>query len=234
MQTLEQKIDRLIELIENKPRQDNQDIYSALSKAQSMMSVIRTNKRSKYWDKPYSDLSSVLEAVREPLTSNGLAIIQRLNTEDNGETYLHTILTHSSGQQIQCRMRFTPPDNDLSTLSSYLSAMKRFIISSLLGVSSEAEDDNADIASSKVRSREESGLGITVVEQTPLDLVSEYISEEQLHILRDELEGYDDIVKGIYKNLEISSLSDMKKSQYKTAINRIREIKLLRRKELHD
>ena len=50
----------------------------ALSKAQAVMEAAAKNKRNPHFNSMYADLASIIEAVRKPLTDNGLAFTQTI------------------------------------------------------------------------------------------------------------------------------------------------------------
>jgi hypothetical protein len=75
------------------------ELATALAKAQGATANAFMNKVNPHFKSKYADLSSVLDAIRVPLSSNGLAIVQTMFTDDRG-AFLKTMLMHSSGQFI--------------------------------------------------------------------------------------------------------------------------------------
>jgi hypothetical protein len=69
-----------------------------------------------------------------------------------GNSYLVTILMHASGQWIKSKARHNPLKNDIQSLASYNTYLKRMCYTSLVGVVTGDEDDDgqAAVAQSKV------------------------------------------------------------------------------------
>lgn len=87
----------------------------------------------------YAPLDEILNATRPALSENGLAIIQTTDEGDGG-VLLKTSLIHSSGQWYDSYKylgRFEDPQKFGGALTYY----RRYEISTILGVSSEEDDD---------------------------------------------------------------------------------------------
>lgn len=203
-------------------------IYGALAKAQAEMKVAGLNAENPYFKSRYADLQSIVEASRPALTKNELGVLQEILTNPDGQTVLHTVLTHSSGQYIESRMRITPPKNDIQTISSYITYLKRICYASLIGVVTGEEDDDGERAVASFREDLEKGTALNR-KYNPKENTTETITKEQLDELEYELQEFPDIAEMILEGFKIMHLADMPKSKYNTAIKRVREIKLVRK-----
>lgn len=77
------------------------ELAAALAKAQSeYKSIKRTKKTTVPYPYSYAPLEEIIDATKDALSKNGLAITQLL-TLVNGEVVLETILMHSSGQGLR-------------------------------------------------------------------------------------------------------------------------------------
>lgn len=76
------------------------ELVSALSKAQSKMKPATFNKVNPHFRSRYADFTSCMDACREPLSENGLCIMQCIDSISD-KTTLVTMLAHSSGQWIK-------------------------------------------------------------------------------------------------------------------------------------
>ena len=74
------------------------ELASALAKAQAKIKGAVKDSANPFFKSSYADLQSVWDAIREPLSSNGLAVIQTTATNPAGGLDLVTTLAHSSGQ----------------------------------------------------------------------------------------------------------------------------------------
>lgn len=188
-------------------------LFEALSKAQLEMEVAKTDSTNPYFKSKYADLRSVVEASRPFLAKNGLCIIQRTLPGVNGISYLYTRLGHLSGQWMESYMPVNPPKQDIQALGSYLTYLRRYSYSSMVGVVAGEEDDDGETAMHTSRQGE---------------MVSEKISKPQLDLLAQELKGETQLVQQIFKSYGISKLSDMPAKKYTKCMDTIREIKRTR------
>lgn len=124
-------------------------LAEALSKAQLDFKAPKKNKhvdfthngqRTKY---SYADLADVIEAIREPLGKNGLAVIHQLAYD--GQYYgLKTSLVHSSGEFVDTWYPLPDPSTSSIKPQAFGSALtygRRYSLSSLVGIASDEDDD---------------------------------------------------------------------------------------------
>lgn len=92
----------------------------------------------------YADLASVMDAIRTPLATNGLAIIQapRIEYLESGALItLSTRLIHSSGEWIETEVAIGAEEQRAQVVASAITYAKRYSIQALLGVVAEEDDD---------------------------------------------------------------------------------------------
>lgn len=203
------------------------ELAAALAKAQGEISVASLNKSNPYFKSKYADLLSIVSAARPALAKNGLSVVQDIIAHDDGHSVLHTILLHSSGEWIESRMRIVPPKNDIQSLSSFTTYLKRMAYASLVGVVTGDEDDDGEIAMVEAREIVAKGPALNN-KYNPREESPQVISREQLEELEYELAEYPDLAEEIMGRMNLQSLADLPKSKYQASINRIREIKLAR------
>ena len=127
------------------------DLASALSKAQGEIQGAKKDCANPFFKSKYADLSSVWDACREPLTKNGLSVIQA-TAERDGHIYLYTTLAHSSGQWIRSEIKVIVGKPDIQALGSSLTYCRRYSLAMIAGVC--PEDDDGNLASNKVKEPE--------------------------------------------------------------------------------
>lgn len=115
------------------------DLAGALCKAQAKIegavkAVENTHFRSKY-----ADLGAVWDAIREPLTSNGLAVVQLLRGVDRG-VECETILMHTTGQFIAETLFMPSGKIDAQGYGSAATYARRFSLMALVGVAPVDDD----------------------------------------------------------------------------------------------
>lgn len=225
------KIDALSEKEEVGPRYSSDKIDQlgiALAKAQSEMQSAVYNKVNPYYKSNYADLKAVVESARPSLTKYGLSVVQVLFDDDKTGSWLETKLIHGeSDQWIRSLKRVVPAKNDIQTISSHITYLKRMCYAALIGVVTGEEDDDGEVA--VIPSRETFAKGVALnTKYNPKENTAEVITKEQLEALDYELAEYPDICEMVLDTLKIQSLADMPKAKFLAAITRIREIKNLR------
>ncbi|MDP3980171.1 MAG: ERF family protein [Chlamydiota bacterium] len=203
------------------------DLAVALAKAQSEMPIADLNKTNPYFKSAYADMKSIVCASRPSLTKYGISVVQNIVHHDDGQSILHTMLLHSSGQYICSKMRIVPAKNDIQTISSYTTYLKRMAYASLVGVITGDEDDDGEASVATSRDTFAKGTALNT-KYDPRDTSPEVITREQLEELNYELAEYTDIAQMVLDSLKIQSLADMPKKHFIKAIGRIREIKMTR------
>lgn len=117
------------------------ELASALSKAQSEIQGAKKDCANPFFKSKYADLSSVWDACRDPLTRNGLSVIQTTGERD-GNQYLYTMLAHSSGQWIRSELKVIVGKPDIQALGSSLTYCRRYSLAMIAGVCPEDDDGN--------------------------------------------------------------------------------------------
>lgn len=117
-------------------------LAEALAKAQGMMKPATKDSKNPHFNSKYADLASVMEACREPLSKNGLAVLQRVSTVPEG-VKLTTMLVHSSGEWVRDRAVFPVQQRTAQGLGSAITYARRYALAALVGVAAEDDDGNA-------------------------------------------------------------------------------------------
>lgn len=210
---------------QNRGSSDLKELCTALAKAQGEMPIASLNKQNPYFKSRYADLTSIVAASRPALAKNGLSVTQDIQPNDDGQNILTTTLWHSSGQYLESCMRILPPKNDIQTIQSYTTYLKRMAYASLVGVVTGEEDDDGEVA--MVEAREMIARGPST-KYNPKEQSYETITKEQLEELEYELSEYPDLAEQILDKMQIQSLADLPKSQFMRSVERIRDIKKTR------
>lgn len=89
----------------------------------------------------YADLGTILAAVRPVLSEHGLSLTQPLVDNGAGPT-LRTELRHADGGAIRSTVKLKY-DGTLQEFGSELTYMRRYSVTSLLGIATEEDDDGS-------------------------------------------------------------------------------------------
>jgi hypothetical protein len=127
------------------------EIATALAKAQASMGRAKKDATNPHFGKSYADLDACWDACQEPLTSNGIAVIQANKPTENGVT-IETRLIHSSGQWIQDEGLFVPASKiDAQGFGSAETYCRRYALCAMVGIAPDDDDGNAAAQSAPKR-----------------------------------------------------------------------------------
>jgi hypothetical protein len=122
-----------------------QALAEALAKAQAELAPPEKNRTVQVQTRTggrytfhYADLGAITEAARGPLGKNGISIVHTTELDEQGY-WLVTTLLHSSGQWIASRYPL-PVQAEAKEIGSAITYGKRYLLSALLNIS--ADDDN--------------------------------------------------------------------------------------------
>lgn len=111
----------------------------------------KSDKKARY---KYFDIADLLDHVRKPLAEVGISVLQfNINGSNSKEVGCITMLLHESGQYIESPPTYTEVDNpvnsygnknmnDIQAYGSALSYVRRYSLSSVLGLAGTNEDND--------------------------------------------------------------------------------------------
>jgi hypothetical protein len=125
------------------------DLAAALATAQASMGPAIKGKKNPHFRSNYADLSSVVEAIREPFTANGLSWVQAPSVDpETGLVTVTTRILHSSGQWMEASVAAMPgrggkPDLSPQAVGSAVTYLRRYGLQAMAGVPSADDDGEA-------------------------------------------------------------------------------------------
>jgi len=99
-------------------------------------------KSSQGYNYQYVDLAAVWDAIRKPLTANGLAVAQTTTYTASGEPVIVTTLLHTSGEWMRGELLVRPAKAGPQSLGSAITYGRRYALMGVVGVA-PADDDGA-------------------------------------------------------------------------------------------
>ena len=120
-------------------------IAAALAKAQGVMRSARKDSVNPHFKSSYADLASVLDACRDSLSANQIAVLQSPSTERDG-VRITTTLLHSSGEWVESDLLVPLAQRTAQQLGSAITYGRRYALSAMAGVAAD-EDDDGHVAS---------------------------------------------------------------------------------------
>lgn len=120
---------------------DHANIFIALCHAQKGMKGPAKDAKNPHFGNRYADLASVVDAVRGPLTDNGITWFH-VHEPGDGRDYMTTILAHgASGTEIRCPVPLHIGKGDMQGYKSATTYAKRIGLESVTGVAPDDDDD---------------------------------------------------------------------------------------------
>ena len=115
------------------------ELVKALIAARKEMTAAKKGRDNPFFKSKYADLSSVIQAVKDPLETHGLTFVQDI---ENGSVV--TVIMHESGET----MRLAPfpvlsTKQDAQGVGSGVTYARRYSLQTALGVPAEDDDGNA-------------------------------------------------------------------------------------------
>lgn len=96
-----------------------------------------------FYKSKYADLASVWEAIRDPMTKNGLSVLQTMSG-DVEKVVVETVLLHVSGQYISGSLTLVPAKpHDPQSVGSAITYGRRYSLMAILCVAPEDDDGNS-------------------------------------------------------------------------------------------
>ncbi len=187
------------------------ELVSALSKAQGAMRPAVFNRINPHFKNRYADFTSCMDCCRDPLSNNGLSIMQYCETV-NDKLMLVTMLAHTSGQWMKSYFPLNPMKMDSQSIGSAMTYGKRYSLSAMLGIVSDDEDDDGEAAHGRGQSAQQNSPKPINGQAQPKPQAK--LSTTQIETLRKIEEKLDDECKAkiygwLQNQYKINSLEDI-------------------------
>lgn len=116
------------------------ELAKALSQAQSEIRGAHKDSNNSFFKSKYADLGAVWEAIRGPLSKNGLSVCQTTTWEEMMGTAVVTTLMHTSGQWIEGVLPIMAIKQDPQGIGSAISYSRRYALAAIAGAH-QTDDD---------------------------------------------------------------------------------------------
>lgn len=202
------------------------EIIGALAKAQGEMKPAVFNRVNPHYKNRYADFTSCMEAVREPLSKNGLAISQMPATSADGKFVLVTLLAHISGQWMAGEFPLIPKNMDSQGIGSAMTYAKRYSLCGMTGmVADEEGDDDGETAVGRGKTLEPQTVNQNSQSSVQKkDISPELLDKRQILILTDLIQQLDEenqhaFPLWIKKAFNVISLQEIPKYGYEKCLH---------------
>lgn len=127
------------------------EISKALAKFQEEVKQPFKDADNPFFKSKYVPLESVVEAISQYGPKNGLSFTQWALNDESGKVGVATLLMHESGEFIEYDPVFMTPDkNTPQGAGALLTYLKRYTLSAIYGITSDADDDGNGSSGNKV------------------------------------------------------------------------------------
>ena len=117
------------------------ELLTALAKAQGKISAAKKDSTNPHFKSKYADLAACWEAIKEPLSTNGLSLTQWVTTAEKGVSVV-TVLGHSSGEFMSSEATFPVKDiGNPQSMGSSITYARRYCLSAAIGLVADDDDD---------------------------------------------------------------------------------------------
>ena len=119
------------------------ELAGALAKAQGAIRAAVKDSLNPHFKSKYADLAGVMEAAREPLSSNGLSVTQWPGECADNQMSMTTVLAHSSGQWMRETLTIPLSKVDAQGYGSATTYARRYALAAAVGIVQDDDDGNA-------------------------------------------------------------------------------------------
>jgi ERF superfamily len=190
------------------------EITKALIAFHQEIGKIKKDAKNPFFKSDYATLSSILDAIKDPLTSNGLTFVQF----PDGENGLTTRLMHESGEWMEANYKMIPAKNDPQGLGSAITYQRRYSLGAVLGLNID-NDDDGNAASSPAVAQKPSSKPRTKEDDAYLNLKGKILTENDFGKLQTYkaslMEKADIVTPTQYKDLITLIDTKIKKASLK-------------------
>ena len=122
-------------------------ISEALAKAQGSIKHAIFDSTNPHFKSKYASLSAVMDACKQPLSDNGIAIIQGASVVEK-RLLISTMLAHTSGEWIRDSLSINLEKDTAQGIGSAITYGRRYALSAIVGIVAD-EDDDGNAASTR-------------------------------------------------------------------------------------
>ena len=136
------------------------EFAKALAQAQKEMTFAKKDAANPFFKSKYADLAAVVDAIKFPLSNNGLSYSQGTDIDEHGGVIVETLLMHSSGEWIEGRLRMMPVKADPQGIGSCITYARRYGLQAIVGIPADDDDGNAASGNETNANGTKKGAGI--------------------------------------------------------------------------
>jgi len=174
------------------------ELATALCKAQGDMGGAVKDSSNPFFKSSYADLTSVIKAIKQPFSDNGLSYTQFPVSNEHG-VGVSTRLMHTSGQWLEMEYTLPTVKKDPQASGSAITYARRYALQSIAGI--PTADDDAE--SAMIRNNQSKNA---------------VVSGDQAKEIKGLIEEHGVDVKVFLKHFKATSVDEMLAVHYSKAV----------------
>ena len=174
------------------------ELATALCKAQGDMGGAVKDSSNPFFKSSYADLTSVIKAIKQPFSDNGLSYTQFPVSNEHG-VGVSTRLMHTSGQWLEMEYTLPTVKKDPQASGSAITYARRYALQSIAGI--PTADDDAE--SAMIRNNQSKNA---------------VVSGDQAKEIKGLIEEHKVDVKVFLKHFKATSVDEMLAVHYSKAV----------------
>jgi len=183
---------------------DITDLMKALAKAQGAFPEIERNRTVRVrprsggqeYSFKYATLSKIFEAIRKPLSENGLAYTQIISHDSVSGFYILTTTIYCGNQFIASKTPIIVEGDSNQQFGSALTYMKRYSLAALLGIAADEDDDGNIADGNEIKAMQDKGVKILAPDPISSGPNPAGLSKESRRVLNEAPDNLDTVIAG--------------------------------------
>lgn len=196
-------------------------LYAALAKAQGEFETVVFDKFNPHYKNKYASIAAIRKAIEPALCKYGISMIQPWEMRDNGDIVLYTKLLHESGEEISSSCLIAKGNKSDQLMGASVTYMKRYQMSSLLGIFAE-EDDDGELSEGRITAPQDiqpkPKKPVEEVPPKPETPKAKTISKEQIESIRSKIKEFPSLREDILKAMNVKLIADIEQESYNTVM----------------
>lgn len=183
------------------------ELAAAMAIAQGQMGAAYKNSSNPHFKSSFADLASIGDVIKQPLSDNGLSVVQFPINNEQGVA-ITTRVMHKSGQWIEESFGIKPVKAGPQEYGSLISYFRRYALAAIFAIPQTDDDANAIQLAAEAP-------------QKPIDA----ITGDQVKALVNLLEGDEKLTAQLMDAYGISKLEHLQSNQFRPVYNKINQLK---------
>ena len=183
------------------------ELAAAMAIAQGQMGAAYKNSSNPHFKSSFADLASISDVIKQPLSDNGLSVVQFPINNEQGVA-ITTRVMHKSGQWIEESFGIKPVKAGPQEYGSLISYFRRYALAAIFAIPQTDDDANSMQLAAEAP-------------QKPIDA----ITGDQVKALVNLLDGDEKLRAQLMDAHGISKLEHLQSNQFRPVYDKINQLK---------